>query len=301
MLGSYVPGHNQMQTGNRELKFLMETEGRNHYQSVVWKDRELYRASIDLVIGSGLNLGQSYGTWQENRLLQLPISYYTPNKAWVNSPGFVDGTAVFIRPIISRCLECHVTAWDSATNDPMDYRRRSDKMIHGITCESCHGPGKDHVQHHRADPTDKVARKILAFSSTKASGVNALCSKCHGSEDPENEAPGVHSNNQLQRLQKSECFKKSGGLTCVDCHNPHRYERGKHVLAASRCQSCHELKDCKAVEPGRHQFFTEQCANCHMERRQMADIGFDAADREIIPSAIDHFIRVLPGKKTKIE
>ncbi len=62
---------------------------------------------IDIIVGSGI-MGQSYLYWMQNRLFQLPVSYFGAANKWSNSPGFPN-EAIFDRFITSRCLECHST------------------------------------------------------------------------------------------------------------------------------------------------------------------------------------------------
>ena len=271
----------------------MEREGERLYQTVTWKDDSIFRAAFDVVIGSGKNIGQSYAFWTNHALIQLPVSFHTPSGRWIISPGFKKGTAVFTRPILNGCLDCHVTAWDPLDGDPLSFGYRSRAIIHGVTCEKCHGAGRQHVDYHRANPGTEKGRHILAPGELTPGQSNELCAKCHGRTKDLDVKTGVHTNNQLQRLKMSECFKQSSGLRCTDCHNPHRFERGNHILAASRCQSCHELKDCKAVVPGKHQYFAERCSLCHMKREALADVNIYITNNVIIPEAFDHFIRVL--------
>ncbi len=297
--GPFSAGRNELITADSKIKFAMSREGERLYQAVTWNDDPIFRAAFDVVLGSGRNIAQSYGYWTNHALLELPVTYHAPSGQWINSPGYKNGTAVFTRPIPNGCLSCHVTAWDPIDDDPFSFGYRSRKIIHGVTCEKCHGAGRQHVEFHRANPTAPAGRHILAPGELTAEKSNGLCAECHGrAKDPDAKV-GVHTNNQLQRLKESECFKQSGGLRCTDCHNPHRFERGDYKLAASRCQSCHELKDCKAVEPERHQFFSERCILCHMKREALADVSIFITNEVVIPDAFDHFIRVLKPSEIK--
>src|SRR5207248_11785854 len=94
-----------------------------------------------IVVGSG-GKEQTYLYWKGNRLFQLPVSYWR-ELGWVNSPGYRDGSANFERPIIPRCLECHATYFESTPNWPNSYHPSG--FVLGITCEKCHGPGREHV------------------------------------------------------------------------------------------------------------------------------------------------------------
>lgn len=53
---------------------------------------------FDLVIGSGRK-GQTYLYRKNGLLFELPVSYLTVLRGWINSPGFRDGTIDFGRLI----------------------------------------------------------------------------------------------------------------------------------------------------------------------------------------------------------
>jgi hypothetical protein len=99
---------------------------------------------IDIVIGSGVR-GQTYLFWTGDALFELPVSYWTQGKQWINSPGYQDGTANFERHVDPRCMECHTTYIHAlSTNTQTNLYDRS-SLVLGIGCESCHGPGAAHV------------------------------------------------------------------------------------------------------------------------------------------------------------
>ncbi len=60
---------------------------------------------IDVVTGSARK-GQTYLFWKGDQLFQLPVSYWTENNSWVNSPSYPDGSPHFDKDIIPRCLAC---------------------------------------------------------------------------------------------------------------------------------------------------------------------------------------------------
>ena len=62
---------------------------------------------FDIAVGSGTK-GQTFLWWRGNNLFQLPITYFTETNQWCNSPVFPD-KVIFVRPVTSRCLECHST------------------------------------------------------------------------------------------------------------------------------------------------------------------------------------------------
>ena len=111
-------------------------------------DQKLISQRIDFVVGSG-GKGQTYLYWKADRLFELPVSYWSSVAAWVNSPGYTDGTADFQRPVVPRCLECHASYFQKLPGELPENRYSKQGFLLGISCERCHGPG-DHVYRQRA-------------------------------------------------------------------------------------------------------------------------------------------------------
>ena len=84
--GSFANGQNVFNY-NLFMNVAMIKDGKKLIQSARIGGEEVQRAGFDLVIGSGRK-GQSYLYWDNNKLFQLPISYYTATNSWCNSPGF---------------------------------------------------------------------------------------------------------------------------------------------------------------------------------------------------------------------
>src|SRR5579863_4615101 len=158
--GSFESGSNSLiivdsaQTTEPGLQFRMESnkDGLFEVAQTGWGSDVYQRAErIDLVTGSGAR-GQTYLTWQGDRLFELPISYWSDGHRWINSPGYADGTAEFSRPVNPACLECHATYIRALSTNPATNRYDRRSLIPGISCESCHGPGAAHAQQEsRAD------------------------------------------------------------------------------------------------------------------------------------------------------
>lgn len=283
----------ELTTRQPGLTFRMYEEDGRRYQAVLWEGEEVHRAPMEVVFGSG-KLGFSYGYWHGESLLQLPVSYLAAKDKWVNSPGYPDGTALYTRPIISDCLTCHATTSLPLEDTLQNFKFRDRNVTFGVTCERCHGAGRRHVEHHRAHPEDKTARHIRDPRKLDQSELNQLCAECHGGMGNATDSkPGVHSNNQSQRLQKSRCFTESGGMRCTDCHNPHQFERGKTELFSQRCQKCHEVEDCGDFKPARRTHFAANCPTCHMEKQPLTDIAIETTEGIVFPDLIDHYIRVI--------
>src|SRR5687768_590693 len=116
--GSFAPGKNILRTSEPELHYRMEARPKGFFQTGVLgtpPDAISITERFDLVIGSGRK-GQTYLYWKEDRLFQLPVSYWTEVGSWVNSPGYGDRTLDFSRPVVPRCLECHGSFFEPVTD-----------------------------------------------------------------------------------------------------------------------------------------------------------------------------------------
>jgi hypothetical protein len=86
----------------------MQKRDSGFYQVAYFKGEEKKAMRFDMVIGSGV-MGQSFLTWRNNKLYQLPITYFTAADQWSNSPGFPNEKVMIDRPATARCLECHIS------------------------------------------------------------------------------------------------------------------------------------------------------------------------------------------------
>ena len=140
---------------NPGLYFKMEAKPNGFYQTAVagWPGQLKTRTErMEIVIGSGVR-GQSYLYWHGDRLYELPVSYWSDGSRWINSPGFKDGTMIFSRAVIPRCMECHATFVQARSPDPLGNQYDPASLVTGIACERCHGPGEAHIALHQAQKT----------------------------------------------------------------------------------------------------------------------------------------------------
>ena len=326
ILGSFEKGKNRLETRAPNLHFEMTGEpSLRYYQSVYVKSggrTYRHRRPIDIVTGSGHH-GQSYLYWEQDRLYELPVSYFSALDRWTNSPGeYVDGTADFARPIGERCLDCHATWFAKAPDDYNRYDRTN--YVLGVGCVRCHGPGRQHVEYHRANPDATEAKFIVHPSELARERTNVICAQCHsgigrllrpaftyrpgdpleayvelefeersgGNEDP-------HAANQLARLRRSKCYIEDESLTCATCHNPHQFERGNAQLFADRCMSCHEPQACK-LEPRIGPEIKKHCVACHMPLKGDNQTVIKTASGKVLPQLRDHYIRGWPSATEQV-
>jgi hypothetical protein len=270
---------------------------------------------IDLVTGAGVR-GQTYLYWQRDRLFELPVSYWSDGHRWINSPGYVDGTADFSRPVNPACLECHATYIRALSIDPATNRYDRGSLITGISCESCHGPGTNHVQEMQHGTKSKDASKDDILNPAKFSRDRQvdLCAECHNGiqrealaptfsyvpgrplseyfkqlPSPDVEHPDVHGN-QVGLLQRSKCYRSSAQMSCSTCHDVHSAERSAEFYS-QKCLICHQWQSCGISKTLGHKIVNE-CVRCHMPIEETNVIVSQTAGQVVHAKMRNHWIKI---------
>jgi predicted CXXCH cytochrome family protein len=140
------------------------------------------------------------------------------------------------------CATCHEEIVRNFASNP-HVKLAKEHGQAGITCESCHGAGRAHV--------DGGGDKTKIFNPAKATSkeLNARCLSCH--------------------QDKREAFEHMGhgrsSVSCLACHSIHASGNRAHLLKAAQpqvCVNCHVEKagpfvyEHKAIS-------TEGCTSCH--------------------------------------
>ena len=294
--GSFAVGKNDFIYSPDRVVFL-ERNKDTCYQVYYYKGEERVRRRFDIVVGSGTK-GQTYLSWVNHQLIELPVSYFTMVKSWANSPGYPLYPTLFNRPATSRCLECHST-YASTITPPLQEPEKYDSthMILGITCEKCHGPAAKHVAYQQQHPKDTVGRFIVNTAKLSVKLNIDQCALCHSGRlqktkpsfsfvagdtlanyfaiDSVNRQAAnidVHGN-QLGLLAASKCFKISKTMTCITCHDVHKNERGNMPLFSQRCATCHTTPH-KAMDGLTTKQINGNCIDCHMPKQPSMSIAF---------------------------
>lgn len=261
---------------------------------------------INYIIGSGHHTN-SHMIDRNGYVYQAPITYYTQDKKWDLAPGFEEKNERFGRAILSECLTCHNHTPTPATGADNKYHQ----MPLGIECERCHGAGGLHVREklmgNHIDTSKFVDYSIVNPKHLPIDRQMDLCQRCHlQGVAVLNEGktfydfkPGMQLSevmnvflprftdsdkrfimaSQADRLQLSNCFKVSGQLSCITCHNPHH---DVHSTTENNyntaCKSCHNPKtkqsnlfDCAAPLAQRN-LEKDDCVTCHMPPSGSIDI-----------------------------
>lgn len=326
ILGSFEPEKNVFPF-DPFTNVTMEKRDSGLFQVEYSRGQEVRTGRFDITVGSGRK-GQSYLNWIGNRLVQLPITFFTPAEQWSNSPGYDPNQPMFYRPITSRCLECHTTYVEKTSDskkEPEDFDHNN--IIYAVDCEKCHGPAAQHVEFQSKNPAIKEARYIVNPGKLPRERLLDLCALCHGGHmmktkpsfsfqagdtlanyftfappEPNINNIDVHGN-QLGLLELSKCFTV-GKVTCLNCHNTHENENGKLAVFSQRCMSCHSNgheKTCKMttiIGPA----ITTNCIDCHMPKQPSHAVAvYLRHENDPTPALMrTHYITIYPSETEKV-
>ena len=283
--GSFDEGKNRYKY-NQFMEVIMYKDEGKYMQAALVNGMLTTSAPFDVVIGSGRN-GQTYLTWVDNQLFQLPISYYAPSKQWCNSPGFPN-YYFFGRQVPANCLECHTTKTDVISHETNEYNPAT--VIYGITCERCHPGAQQHVEFHTAHPEEKKSQYVVNAANLPRQLRMDACALCHSglrtplqrpfsfevgdSLDKYSEGHPVSKQadtldvhgNQYGLLTASQCYIKTTNMDCSTCHDVHKTEFKNPKLFSEKCMNCHNGNDhteC-TMKTGKNIVKSDNCIDCHM-------------------------------------
>jgi DmsE family decaheme c-type cytochrome len=143
------------------------------------------------------------------------------------------------------CATCHEAVVKGLARNPHS-KLALEHEGQGITCESCHGPGKAHI-----DGGGDVT-KIFRFTQATPKQVDEKCLGCH---------EGKHAN--FDRSAHGEAK-----VSCADCHSVHKSEAPLHLLKVSQptlCYTCHSDVKPDFSKPFHHKVDegVMNCSDCH--------------------------------------
>jgi DmsE family decaheme c-type cytochrome len=143
------------------------------------------------------------------------------------------------------CATCHAAESKNFDSNP-HAKLALEHGGTGVTCESCHGPGKAHVE----SGGDKT--KIFDPATATAKAVDATCLGCHAETHP-NFLRSPHA---------------KANVSCVSCHTVHKAALETDLLKAAQpalCFQCHsDIKP--AFDMPFHHKVNEgllTCSDCH--------------------------------------
>lgn len=156
--------------------------------------------------------------------------------AWATLEGSGHATEV--------CEACHtVSQRGNVTSQPGGYETTRDARYHDVQCESCHGPGLDHVTNPDIDANQPMAPLAVGLDLTQG------CGECHsGTHHPFVEEWAQSRHGQVQ-------VSAAGRAECAGCHT------GENALLAWGVRDEYLEKDAALNDPSVHLAIT--CGVCH--------------------------------------
>ncbi|TCI90396.1 tetratricopeptide repeat protein [Tenacibaculum sp. M341] len=185
------------------------------------------------------------------------------------------------------CADCH------STNVRKNYRRETDSYntkysLINVSCEACHGPGKQHVNDVARLGEDYVnSDTFLMTSNTSPKELVDQCARCHMRREQFSKAydfKGTMLDHYFPQLIEEERYHADGqildevyvygsfvqskmyqnNISCTNCHNAHSLKLKFEGNAL--CAQCHEPQKYNAKTHHAHNINSEgaQCVNCHM-------------------------------------
>jgi Cytochrome c554 and c-prime len=329
IVGNFAPGSNTMATANPNLSFRMDEKGNDFFQTAIWglpgasatavpfssptSGTRTRTERLDLVIGSG-GKGQTYLFWEDDALFQLPVGYSTVYHQWINSPGYADGTADFQRAIVPRCLECHATYFESVFpgTDSNEYDTKN--FVLGVSCESCHGPGRKHAESYNSNSPIHRASTIINPAKLSPARRADVCAQCHGGPGEREILPAfsyvpgqplakyidlgpidsavdvdVHGK-QGKLMMRSRCYLLSASMNCSTCHDVHKTEPDLAAMS-EHCLSCHKVQASVTHAKVGDGIMTN-CIDCHMPMLESKVVSLDVNGKSVRPRFRSHWIKI---------
>ena len=289
---------------------MLERDGRlyqrRHQIGYGGKETNVVEKQIDYVVGSGIHSHTYLHRTPENKLVELPVSWYTEKGGyWAMSPGYDrPDQQDFRRAIPNDCMFCHNGYPEPHKPSDLGEPVFSSRLPEGIDCQRCHGPGRAHVEtagSGHAAP-DVIRRAIVNPAKLSRDRQLEVCLQCHlettslplpnairrFDRAPYSFRPGELLGNYAlyfdhapdsgyddrfevahagYRLRKSACFQSSQ-MTCTTCHDPHRAERGQQAAQhyLAICRNCHTTAHASGMPAG-----GSTCLDCHMPKRRTED------------------------------
>jgi hypothetical protein len=260
-------------------------------------DRVIYQVSdgrqiISEPVLAAFGLGDAGQTY----LLQHQGTYYESRVSFFNDVQALDFTLGHPRKVpesledafgkkVSRgeaslCFACHSTASVKGTTLQLD------RMIPGITCEGCHGPGGRHVTAMESGEHKELS--VFNPGKLPAGDLVEFCGSCHrGAFQVEMTGmSGVQTVRfQPYRLASSRCFNpQDRRIGCLACHNPHQSRSRDASFYDAKCLSCHPAVSARptaghtgsACPVGK-----SLCTNCHMPKYALPGGHLEFTDHQI--------------------
>jgi DmsE family decaheme c-type cytochrome len=172
------------------------------------------------------------------------------------------------------CLTCHEGQNYKGTAHALKSNVRTPAATHG--CESCHGPGKAHVD----GGGDKA--KIVNLKAISRQESSEYCTSCHVRDKHALWSGSQHDNRNVGCVSCHSVHSPEGpkqlrarneAETCASCHRNivNKQYRLSHMpvredkMSCSSCHNVHGSSNARLLKTGTT--INESCTSCHAEKR----------------------------------
>jgi predicted CXXCH cytochrome family protein len=164
--GTFYQQRYQLGPGGRKINFLEER--------------------VDYIVGSGDQARSYLHRDAENRLIELPVTWYSENHGyWAMTPGYDQlRQQDFHGPISYGCFFCHKAYPRTPTNE--NVRKGGEPIFpatipEGIDCQRCHGPGQAHVKaaSNANSTVSQIRNAIVNPARLSRDRQLEVCMECH--------------------------------------------------------------------------------------------------------------------------
>jgi len=175
------------------------------------------------------------------------------------------------------CVGCHDSEGKSVSRTEHGRASNPRTPMSGAGCESCHGPGKAHVDAD-GDPT-----KIRVFPKLAPREVTQVCMSCHNKGEHTFFEGSMHDSRNLSCITCHSVHSPKSETTqlkfptqmelCATCHRPEvqKLQKNAHMplregkMECSSCHSPHGSVNLRMLKVGN--YINESCTSCHTEKR----------------------------------
>ncbi len=292
------------------ISYRIEKKEKEVYHHEIARTNEgkvIYDKAVPIAysMGSGQR-GRSYLINHSGLMFMSPVTWYSEPKQWDLSPGYKSNNLHFGRRIVDGCLSCHVGRVAQIQGTQNRYEEIP-FLEESISCEQCHGPGKEHIEYHRLEKVegDDPVVNPAYLSNTQR---DDICFQCHLigehrlprykrshfdfrpgdnftdiwtvflKRNTVAEDSSTAAVSQVEQMLGSSCYQKSEGkLGCISCHDPHQKpsETERIEFYRQRCLDCHgpEQTECSEELIIRKKSTPEDsCIACHMPKLDANDV-----------------------------
>ena len=204
---------------------------------------------------------------------------------------------------------------DLSRPDPTVINRyRPTGAVLGISCETCHGSGREHARRERSALRALLPRAMINPGRLPRVRQLDACALCHAGTaalrtlpfayvpgqpleqrsdlwtTPDTGEIDVHGN-QVALLERSRCFRSSQ-MTCATCHDVHGEQRDV-VALSGRYLTCHTMQSC-GLFPSHGQELVGRCVDCHMPALTSTVLISNYLGRPVRVQVRTHWIKVYP-------